>query len=235
MIKRKLSIALVVGALLAVSAIAYAMSDKNATSGSWRYKMTVTVETPEGLKSGSAVREVIFKLRNSRNPQTVPDITVKGEAVVVDLGKRGVLFALMKGGRRGEDYGDSIVYDAFPLPDDQAGYLIQYYSHLKNAKKVLTETDYPVLVAFSDIKDPASVKPLLDMEPYEKDIGPALVTHYKIKNDHFVKMFGDGIKLHSIEVEMTDEPVTLGVVDRYLPPFGGQPRIFDRGTYSREE
>ena len=27
-------------------------------SGSWRYKMTVVVQTPEGIKTGSAVREV---------------------------------------------------------------------------------------------------------------------------------------------------------------------------------
>ena len=38
---------------------AYAMSELNGNkSYSWRYKMTVEIETPEGIKTGSAVREV---------------------------------------------------------------------------------------------------------------------------------------------------------------------------------
>jgi hypothetical protein len=37
-------------------------------SGTLRYKMTVSVETPEGIKTGSAVREIYFY----RTPQLVP-------------------------------------------------------------------------------------------------------------------------------------------------------------------
>jgi hypothetical protein len=35
----------------------WALNEK-PPSGTWRYKMTVEVETPEGIKSGLAVREV---------------------------------------------------------------------------------------------------------------------------------------------------------------------------------
>lgn len=72
---------------------ALAMSDK--PSGSWRYKMSVVVETPEGEITGSAVRE----MGNSTPLIQLPDVGnpagVRGEAVVVDLGARGVLFALI--------------------------------------------------------------------------------------------------------------------------------------------
>jgi len=40
------------------AAIAVVAMDDSYVSGTWRYKMTVVVETPEGIKSGSAVREV---------------------------------------------------------------------------------------------------------------------------------------------------------------------------------
>ena len=43
-------------ALILTAGTAFAMSDLYV-SGTWRYRITVEVETPEGLKSGSAVRE----------------------------------------------------------------------------------------------------------------------------------------------------------------------------------
>src|SRR4051812_10059597 len=72
-------------------------------SGTWHYKMTVTVETPEGIKTGSAVRAVTVHLVPRLSLEVHPTIEVKGEAVAVDLGRRGVLFALMRGGLRGDD------------------------------------------------------------------------------------------------------------------------------------
>lgn len=59
-------------------------------SGAWCYKMTVTVETPEGVKTGSAVREVYSRtdpaLLVNNGTHT---ILAKGDAVVIDLGSRG--------------------------------------------------------------------------------------------------------------------------------------------------
>lgn len=52
-------------------------------SGTWRYKMTVTVETPEGLKTGSAVREVYVARGLKITPESLPHVKVTGEAVVL--------------------------------------------------------------------------------------------------------------------------------------------------------
>lgn len=38
-----------------------------------------------------------------------------------------------------------------------------------------------------------------------------------LKADHFEELFGEGVKLKSITLEITDEPVTWGVVDEWLP------------------
>src|SRR5689334_19573264 len=64
-----------------------------------RYRVTVTVETPEGIKTGSAVREASMYHETSILPDqggTFYNIA-KGQAVAVDLGKRGVLFVLLGG------------------------------------------------------------------------------------------------------------------------------------------
>ncbi|MEK7802217.1 MAG: hypothetical protein AAB276_07170 [Pseudomonadota bacterium] len=70
-------------AFLAATTLAFAMGDKVETY-SWRYKMTVTVDTPEGEVSGSAVREMcngpMSPLSQNGNPAKV-----RGEAVVVDM------------------------------------------------------------------------------------------------------------------------------------------------------
>ena len=68
--------------------------------GSWNYKLTLVVQTPEGQVVGSAVRKV-SAYRDPIILQFLPSSSyahadVKGEAVVVNLGQRGVLFALLK-------------------------------------------------------------------------------------------------------------------------------------------
>lgn len=205
------------------------MADKNPEQGTWRYKMTVNVDTPEGMKSGSAVREVTFKKDKSRNLQAVPDVSVKGEAVVVDLGKRGLVFATMKGYKSEQDYADQVVYAAFPLPADKRGYLIPYYRDLKDAKATLTPTNYPVLVTFTDPGNPKTVMPLLSMETD----GKHPVT-YLIKTDHCEELFGQGVNIHSIEMEMTDQPITWGI-EQWLPWLSALKGSYLHGDISSRE
>lgn len=64
----------------------------------YRYRLTVEVETPEGIKSGFSVIEVRTTMAGRVK---LPDanalaIDFIGEAVTVDLGKRGLLFALLR-------------------------------------------------------------------------------------------------------------------------------------------
>ena len=171
-------------------------------NGSWKYKLTLVVETPEGLKTGSAVR----KVSASRDPvilQFLPSLvyghaSVKGEAVVVDLGERGVLFALLKG-KDNNDYGYNIIFSEFPsgVRGGTTPEGIKFYSNLK-AKKDLDFDKIPMLVRFRDINDPKTVE-LVDPNDLEKT-------------------FGKGVKLVSATLEMTDEGVTSGV-KKYMPPF----------------
>lgn len=182
------------------------------TSGAWRYKMTVSVETPEGIKSGSAVREVSNSASSVKIldfPQATNPAKVRGEAVVVDLGERGKVFALLNGYKLGEGHADNILYDVFPLPGKKPGVGgttpkgINFYKNLKDARATLEPTQYPLLVTFTDINDPKTVKPVLEMELVDNKYP----IRYKIKEDHFEDLFGKGVRLKEITIEMTEEPI----------------------------
>lgn len=163
-------------------------------SASWRYKITVEVETPEGIKTGSAIRE-IHAISSIKIGDTGGGAAgVKGEAVVVDLGERGALFATI-----GEDFGYSVMFKAFPY--SKGGLTkegMEYYSSLKDAKANLLEIEaLPRFVKFRTLNDPLSVK-LVDIHDLAKD-------------------FGEGVKIKEVTIETTTEPVTWGLVERFLP------------------
>lgn len=163
--------------------------------GFWNYKLTLVVETPEGIKTGSAVR----KIHAYNEPRIFPENSgfhtgVKGEAVVVDLGERGVLFSLLKGNGDWSDYGYYIIYQEFPYLSNGRS-KIWHYTMLE-AKKELAFDKIPMLVRFRDINDPKTVE-LVDPNDLEKT-------------------FGKGVKLISATLEMTDENMTTGV-EKTLP------------------
>lgn len=187
-------------------------------SGTWRYKMTVTVETPEGLKTGSAVREVIAW----REPKVLPEQHAGqaklgyGEAVVVDLDKRGVLFAAMFG-KRGVDYGYMLPFWVFST---EAGSLsaenIRKFSTLKAGPVEIEPKLYPTIVYFTEPANPTTISLARDLEC------PAVHSRCDLQTGGHLSMtmekaFGAGVRIKSITLEMTEEPVTKGIVDKYLP------------------
>lgn len=177
-------------------------------TNSFRYKVTVNVETPEGLKSGSAVREFVVT-QQPELPHSGPIQTLRGEAVVVDLGKRGVLFSPI-----GAD-DEFLVFKTFPVELAMRPSGMRYYERLK-AKAEMTIINYPLLVAFKDIKTPATVT--LAYRPIIAEVREDTGLKQKVIDveDHLPELFGEGVKLKSIEIEMTDEDVTWGI-ERYLP------------------
>ena len=68
---------------------------------SWHQKLTVTVETPDGPRSGSAVSAAWFQMTPKwagvGDSAGASNSSLSGEAVVVDLGEGRYLFALLKG------------------------------------------------------------------------------------------------------------------------------------------
>ena len=176
------------------------------------FRMTYEVETPEGLKTGSSVLAATY----TRQPLIVGRSfrsKTEGEAVVVDLGRRGTLYALLSTpSRPGGDGHVEMLKDVFGLhaETDVPGASSVYNFAAVSGRRELTysqpwivpETQrtmswiLPNLVRFRDEADPKSVE---TVDPL-----------------NLAATFGEGVRLERVIIEITDDPVTKGI-ERRLP------------------
>jgi hypothetical protein len=197
--------------------VVFAESSKSLLypSGTWRYKMTVSVETPEGIKTGFAVREVTVELVPKLTPEMKPTTRIKGEAVVVDLGQRGVVFALLVGNTLGTDHAKFLPFHVFPFgkePLSKEG--IVYYRNLKAGPTDIDLQLLPTLVRFRNQSDPKTIENLIEVDVCPGHRGWPKV--YCLKKDRFEEALGEGVQFKSATIEMTEESVTADV-EKYLP------------------
>lgn len=159
-----------------------------------RYKVTVTVETPEGIKTGSAVREAVTYSERSILPEQGGRFynIAEGEAVVVDLGQRGRVFALMGGQGEAED-----IFKMF-------------FKKEENAKIILASDKYPRFTMFKDLNSPITVEEVCEKSACEKI---QKVFHHSHETIDFDQL---GIKIKEVSLEITQSPVTWEI-DRQLP------------------
>lgn len=175
------------------------------TAPDYRYRLTVEVDTPEGLKAGSSVIEVqqtLVRAGSSPAHQAV-ERRVRGEAVAVDLPGGKTMFALLRSDndidwasrvfvllapKRKQTFEDSLD-DVLEVKGEQA------LPRMWPAVSTIPERSaYPMLVTFGDLAKPASVA---EVDPYD-----------------LAATFGEGVKLKRITVELTDDPVTTGIEER---------------------
>jgi hypothetical protein len=150
----------------------------------WNYRIMVKIETPEGVKSGSAVRQISNIVPSSFMvwPGGGNPARIKGEAVIIDLEERGLVFALLS------DRSDDRFYKAFPTDGPSTAKGIRYYRSLKAGTKAEITSGFPSLVTFKDLNDSLSVTA----------INPKDMT----------EMFGKGVSVKGIDLEITNMPAT---------------------------
>ena len=168
----------------------------------YRYKMIVEVETPEGVKSGLAVRE-LEDSGSSWFPfgESTGRLYVKGEAVAVDVAPGRTLFALLTGQDGDVDYAGSGVSTIFRVMDRDTGSKggpHELWPKVPTIREPITNP-MPMLVTFADIDDPASVA--------------------RVKPDDLAAQLGAGVRLKAIAVEITSDAVTTRIEKRlcWLP------------------
>ncbi|MDR3464766.1 MAG: hypothetical protein P4M07_02355 [Xanthobacteraceae bacterium] len=138
----------------------------------------------------------------------------EGEAVVVDLGPRGLLFVTLAA-ERALRSGGTGMYNAALVPfaqknfrgevgkgfcskDGFAAYLDEVQR--KKPRGDLPFEQLPVLVRFRDTSDPSSVE---QVNPFD-----------------LAKSFGSGVRLKQVFIEITDDPLTKEIENR-LPWLAG--------------
>ncbi len=190
---------LVIAAIAAVMfALVWAVFNKDRYA--WHQKLTVTVEIPAGEVSASSVSAVSWRKHWIQTDGMGWDYDLTGEAVVVEVTPGRYLFALLKGAGTTEYMGsvagasiagregrviDGALFDEVRDKRDRAAGVI-----------TVPDYQYPMLVTFGDIDDPASVR-LVD---------PA----------DLAASFGPGVRLKAVTLEVTEDAVTEGAVERVL-------------------
>lgn len=167
----------------------------------YRYRITVEVETPAGLRSGSSVVEV-STVRGSGFPGPEAGgiaTRVRGEAVVIDLGKRRTLFALLSYPDNA-GYADGLAPTVLlPTLVDKKGTAEAWGHNLRALKTVqgrrrVPRNHLPLLVTFRDMNNPATVQ--------------------QVAPERLDSAFGPDIRLGGVFVEITDADVTEGIAKR---------------------
>jgi hypothetical protein len=170
---------------------------------SYRYKLTLAVNTPDGVKRGSSVVELLFFDVSIPARGTMHKLS--GEALYLDLGPgRRPLIALLTSQlhpKFGKDQSwsrdggptDNLLLRLYgvtvPASTSALGY-VATIARMRGAHEI-TANDLPDLVTFADINDPKSV---IEIDP--NDLQATL---------------GAGISWNEIAFEITGEPITKGI------------------------
>lgn len=154
-----------------------------------RYKMTVEVDTPHGIKSGYAIRE-LTRRRPSDSlgiGQDRGSTKLRGDAVVVRLPDNREVFALLTGVSGDVNYSTQIIYwsELWGKPE---GASLELYPAIPRMDSLDSGNALPMLVRFAVQNDSRTVE--------------------QLRPEEFERVFGAGVKIRRISVSITADPVT---------------------------
>jgi hypothetical protein len=124
-----------------------------------KYRLTVEVTTPDGIKTGSGILAVVPDRNYNRSGRT----TMRGEAVLVDLGQdrdKGKNLLALLAHRQGAKLDlDDINYVALRAYGAASGSRVSFKDMSRQNGIVPVQGELiPVLVSFADLKDPNSAR-----------------------------------------------------------------------------
>lgn len=188
-------------ALLAAASVALLAGCGSAPS-SIRYRLTLEVETPEGTKTGSGVIEHGARWTYSLGAGHGLAVDTRGEAIITDLGARGLLLCLLTRDitRRGSS--DELLLPKI-FPFEKWGGAIDNYSaylgRLESRKPVadVPLKSLPMLARLRDPLDPAMAK--------------------QVDPTNLAATFGSGVRLVRVTAQITDDPLPPPTIEERLP------------------
>ena len=142
-------------------ALALAAFIWNYPSAVVRYRLTLHAEADGKPVEGSGVVEVRYETGIKFLTETEYNVRFRGEAVVLDLGEKGLVFALLRAGQDSRSEPATIVLRAFnfsggamPIPAQDGIHQVRRLS----GKADLPLTSLPLLVRFRNVNDPLTVE-----------------------------------------------------------------------------
>jgi hypothetical protein len=170
---------------------------------SYRFRMTVEADTPQGLRSGSSVMEVVAERQQQFAPEARPLVSgLKGEAVVVDT-PSGPIFVLLTLPNSDQTYIQAVTFAL--APNLREGGWEPFWKAMGrlggwfgSAKADLPREDWPLMVRFRNLNDPKTVE----------------------------KVDPDAIGVKRILLETTRDDVSAGIETR-MPWLGDRGHLLD--------
>jgi hypothetical protein len=126
-----------------------------------RYRLTLEADVDGKSKSASGVIEVTYSKQPEIAGQHELSIGYRGEAVALDFGARGTLFALLKADTDSRSGPEWIVLRAFKFPGGSLSRSVEEgvkQGQRLSGKRELSLDSLPMLVRFRDINDPKTVE-----------------------------------------------------------------------------
>lgn len=173
------------------------LSGCSSPPDSYRYQITVEVETPQGPVSGSTIREITYR----DNPFA---IIQKGEAVILDLPDDRTVYVPMETDTRDlhfatfywDEFARAKTQNGFGTPEfkkwlDKANETRQLFTLPESSEVARRGIAYPRIAYFDNESDPLTVR--------------------LANADQLESILGAGHRLKRITVQMTDEPVTSSI------------------------
>ncbi len=190
-----------------VVGVIYLITQALYPSVTHRYRLTLVADDNGKPVIGSAVIEASYwKKSQFMGSHGEYGSSARGEAVVLDFGDKGLLFALLKGDDMHSD-ANWIVRTAFGIerrspPDEELREL-----RTLTGKKALSFAKLPILVRFRDTTDPKSVE--------------------RVDPDNLAASYGPGVTLIKATIEivpsgvwpfsafgLSGTPITTGIINR---------------------
>lgn len=161
-----------------------------------RFRLTIEVQTPDGIKSGSSVIQTTYWESGGWGPVEASGVRAEahGEAVFVDLGHNQNLVALLSWGSIGSEQDKIYGLTRAALASGQR---IDWKDEYKLKGKGDLPSDYvPTMVTFIDLNDPKSARLVWPNE--------------------FEKVFGARVSFRSASIETTSDPISR-TIEKKLP------------------
>lgn len=181
-----------------------------------RYRLTIEIDTPEGVRSGSNVIEVVRKdVRWVLIAQGRYQFHVRGEAVFVDLGAKRNVIAILAHGERAENVDQMI-----SLPIEAYGDYKWDEAAWAGEKKTLGPVELkppliPTLVTFDDLSNPktAQIVYATDVRETRQSAGGSRPDG-RVSVNRLDQTLGSGVQFKRAWIERTTDPIKTGIEDK---------------------
>jgi hypothetical protein len=183
-------------ALCTCIALSFALAGCGSAPRIARYRFTVHVDDNGRTVTGSAVQEehCTFNDGITKGLGNALNCGELGEAVIVDLGEKGLLFVLMSLDKtRKSEIPFGFFEDAFSPHESFTAETFDRITAQRNPIDAAIKR-LPMLVRFRDVNDPKSVE--------------------LVNPEHLDARFGPGVVLARATIEITNDPVTTGIEKR---------------------